>query len=72
MTNGFGSHLYSSQIMAASTNIPTKLKKSQVVNAGPQLKFDTDTLECLLVKAGSGIPSTTSGGIQYVADAFEP
>lgn len=54
--------------MAASTNIPTKLKKSQVVNAGPQLKFDTDTLGCLLVKAGSGIPSTTSGGIQFVAD----
>lgn len=54
--------------MAASTNIPTKLKKSQVVNAGPQLKFDTDTLECMLVKAGSGIPSTTSGGIQFVSD----
>lgn len=46
--------------MAASTNIPTKLKKSQVVNAGPQLKFDTDTMQCMLVKAGSGIDPDVS------------
>jgi hypothetical protein len=54
--------------MAASTNIPTKLKLSQVVNAGPQLKFDTDTLVCLLVVAGSGIPSTSKTGVQYISD----
>lgn len=54
--------------MAASTNIPTKLKKSQVVNAGPQLKFDTDTLKCLLVVAGGGIPDTTKTGVQFVSD----
>ena len=54
--------------MSASTNIPTKLKLSQVVNAGPQLKFDTDTLVCLIVTAGSGIPSTTKTGVQFISD----
>lgn len=54
--------------MATSTAIPTKLKKSQVINAGPQLKFDTDTLKIALVQAGSGAPSVTSSGVQYVAD----
>jgi len=54
--------------MATATYIPTKLKKSQVVNAGPQIKFDTDTLKLMLVQAGSGIPATTSSGVQYVSD----
>lgn len=54
--------------MATSTAIPTKLKKSQVVNAGPQLKFDSDTLKCLLVVTGSGAPVTDSSGVEYVSD----
>ena len=54
--------------MAAATYIPTKLKKSQVTSAGPQLKLDTDTLVALIVVAGSGIPSTTSSGVQYISD----
>lgn len=56
--------------MAASTNIPTTLKKSQVINAGPQLKFDTDTLVCFLVVAGSGIPSTSKTGVQFISDVL--
>jgi hypothetical protein len=54
--------------MAAGTFIPTTLKRSQVINAGPQVKFDTDTLVCLIVKAGSGIPSTQSNGVQFISD----
>jgi hypothetical protein len=54
--------------MAAATYIPTTLKKSQVINAGPQVKFDTDTIVCLIVKAGSGIPNTQSNGIQFISD----
>lgn len=53
--------------MAASTNIPTKLKKSQV-DGSVVIDFDTDTLKCLLVVAGSGIPATTKTGIQFVSD----
>lgn len=53
--------------MALATYVPTTLKKSQVINAGPQLKFDTDTLIALLVVAGSGIPSTSKTGIQYIS-----
>ena len=52
----------------ASTNIPTKLKKSQVVAAGPKISFDSDTLVCLIVTAGSGIPNTTSSGVQFISD----
>lgn len=54
--------------MAAATYIPTKLKKSQVISAGPQLKFDTDTLVALIVVAGTGIPSTSSTGVQFIGD----
>lgn len=53
--------------MAASTNIPTKLKKSQV-DGSVVIDFDTDTLKCLIVVAGAGLPATTKTGIQYVAD----
>lgn len=56
----------------ASTFIPTKLKMSQVVTAGPQLKFDTagggDTFKVLIVQAGGGIPVTDSSGVQFVGD----
>lgn len=54
--------------MTAATYVPTKLKKSQVVSAGPQLKLDTDTLVCLIVVAGSGIPGTGSTGIEFISD----
>ena len=54
--------------MAITTNIPAKLVKSQVINAGPKISFDTDTLKCLIVVAGSGIPSTSKTGVQYVSD----
>lgn len=54
--------------MSTSTNIPTKLKKSQVVSAGPKISFDSDTLKCLLVVAGSAIPDTSKTGVQYVSD----
>ena len=53
--------------MAAGTFIPTKLKKSQVDGA-VVIDFDTDTLKCMIVQAGSGIPSTTKTGVQYVSD----
>jgi hypothetical protein len=54
--------------MSTATFIPTKLKKSQVINAGPQAKFDSDVLKIILVQVGSGIPSTINTGVQFVAD----
>jgi hypothetical protein len=54
--------------MATATHIPTKLMKGQFINAGPQIKFDTDTMVCLLVQAGSGIPSCSKTGVQFIAD----
>lgn len=51
-----------------ATTIPTKLKKSQVYSAGPQLQFDGYTFLCLLVVAGSGAPNVTDAGVQFVAD----
>lgn len=54
--------------MSIATYIPAKLVKSQMINAGPQIKFDTDTLKCMVVVAGSGIPSTSKTGVQYVSD----
>jgi hypothetical protein len=56
--------------MATSTAIPTKLKRSQVLNAGPQVKFDTDTFVCALVIPGSGAPDTSKTGIQFLQDVF--
>lgn len=54
--------------MAVATYIPAKLVKSQVINAGPKISFDTDTLKMMLVVAGAGIPSTSKTGVQYVSD----
>lgn len=53
--------------MAASTNICTKLKKSQVDGSG-LVDFDTDTIKCMIVVAGSSIPSTSKTGVQFVSD----
>lgn len=59
--------------MATSTSIPTKLKNSQISYAATAQYIDfTDhaggTFHCLLVVAGSGAPSVTKTGIQFVAD----
>lgn len=54
--------------MATATYIPAKLVRSQVLNAGPQLKFDTQSTKCAVVVAGSGRPDTSKTGVQYVAD----
>jgi hypothetical protein len=52
--------------MAAASYVPTKLKLAQV--SGSPINFASDTLVCLLVVAGSGIPSTTNSGVQYISD----
>jgi hypothetical protein len=54
--------------MAAASYVFTKQKLAQVVNAGPMIKFDTDTLVCLLVVAGSGIPAYTGSGCAMISD----
>lgn len=55
--------------MATATHIPTKLMKAQGQHTtGQAVNLSGDTFKMLAVVAGSGIPSTASGGIQYVAD----
>ena len=55
--------------MATATHIPTKLMKAQgSLTSGQAVNLSADTFKILAVKAGSGIPSTNSTGIQYVAD----
>lgn len=55
--------------MAVSTHIPTKLMLAQgKLTANQNVNFNGDTFKIMAVKAGSGIPSTTSSGIQFVAD----
>lgn len=44
-----------------------KLKRSQV-NGSVVVNFASDTFKCLLVVAGSGAPSATKTGVQYVSD----
>lgn len=46
--------------------VPTTLKKAQV--SGTPINFTSDTLKCLLVTAGGGLPNTSNSGIQYVSD----
>ena len=53
--------------MAVTSNIPAKLIKSQV-DGSVVIDFDSDTFKCMLVVAGSGIPSTNKTGVQYVSD----
>lgn len=55
--------------MATATHIPTKLMKAQgQLTANQNVNLSTDTFKIMAVKAGAGIPSTASGGIQFVAD----
>jgi hypothetical protein len=55
--------------MATATHIPTKLMKAQgSQTSGQAVNLSGDTFKMLAVVAGGGIPSTTSSGIQYVAD----
>ena len=56
--------------MATATHIPTKLMKAQgQLTANQNVNLSGDTFKIMAVKAGSGIPSTTSSGVQFVADA---
>jgi hypothetical protein len=52
--------------MPVASYIPTKLKLAQV--SGTPINFASDTLVCLLVVAGGGLPSTTNSGVQFVTD----
>jgi hypothetical protein len=55
--------------MAVSTHIPTKLMLAQgKLTANQNVNFNTDTFKIMAVVAGSGRPSCTSSGIQFVAD----
>lgn len=53
--------------MAVTTHIPTKLMKGQG-QASSAVNFASDTFVALLVKAGGGLPSCTSTGIQFISD----
>lgn len=56
--------------MATATHIPTKLMKAQgSMTSGQAVNLSGDTFMMLALKAGSGIPSTLSGGVQFVSDA---
>jgi hypothetical protein len=55
--------------MATATHIPTKLMKAQgQLTSGQACNLSGDTFKIMAVKAGSGIPSTSSSGIQFVSD----
>lgn len=55
--------------MTTATHIPTKLLKAQGdQTTGQAVKLASDSFKIMAVKAGSGIPNTASGGIQFVAD----
>jgi hypothetical protein len=55
--------------MAISTHIPTKLMLAQgKLTANQNVNFNGDTFKIMAVVAGSGRPSCTSSGIQFVSD----
>src|ERR1700757_3429961 len=55
--------------MATATHIPTKLMKAQgQLTANQNVNLSGDTFKIMAVKAGSGIPSTSSSGVQFVSD----
>lgn len=53
--------------MAVVTYIPAKLALSQV-DGSVVVDFDTNTFVCGFVTAGSGRPSTSKTGIQFISD----
>lgn len=55
--------------MAAASFVPTKLAKA-ILNGGTAINLASDTIKCLAVVAGSGIPDTTKTGIEFVADVL--
>lgn len=55
--------------MATATHIPTKLMKAQgQLTANQAVNLSGDTFMIFAFKAGSGLPSLSSSGIQFVAD----
>jgi hypothetical protein len=57
--------------MTVTTHIPTKLMNAQGNQTTAQaIKFGSDTFKIMAVKAGSGLPSMSSSGIQFVADVI--
>ena len=55
--------------MATATHIPTKLMKAQgQLTANQNINLASDTFRIMAIKAGSGIPSTSSTGVQFVSD----
>ncbi len=55
--------------MAVSTHIPTKWMKAQgQLTSGQTQNLSSDTFKGLWVVAGSGIPSTSQTGVQFVSD----
>lgn len=55
--------------MATATHIPTKLMKAQgQLTAGQAVNLSADTFKIMAVVAGAGIPSTASGGVQFVSN----
>lgn len=52
--------------MAAASFVPTKLAKAILNGSAPNLS--SDTIKCMAVVAGSGIPDTTKTGIEFVSD----
>jgi hypothetical protein len=51
--------------MAAASFVPTTLAKT-ILNGGTAINLASDTIKCLAVVAGSGIPDTTKTGIEFV------
>lgn len=55
--------------MATATHIPTKLMKAQgQLTANQNVNLAADTFRIMAVKAGTGAPSTSSTGVQFVSD----
>lgn len=55
--------------MAVATHICTKLMKAQgQLTSAQAVNFNADTFNIMAIKAGSGLPSLTSSGVQFVAD----
>jgi hypothetical protein len=54
-----------------ATYIPTKWILAQFsLSSGKTINLVTDTITIVALKAGSGVPNTTAGGIQFLSDVF--